>query len=139
MPRPWGDTLRAKRLFSVVHMDWLYITPPSGANHSKKYVLVLKDDFSGYVWCRSSAEANARVTTEILQEWIAAFKAPDFLVSDGGSHFVNEVLEELCFLSKIDHHIVVAYSPFSNGSVERVNREILKSCSDFMECGLRLV
>ena len=39
---------------------------------------------------------------------------------------MNEVLEELCFLSKIDHHIVVAYSPFSNGSVERVNREILK-------------
>ena len=71
VPRPWGDTLRAKRFFSVVHMDWLYITPPSGGNHSKKYVLVLKDDFSGYVWCRSSAEANARVTAEILQEWIA--------------------------------------------------------------------
>ena len=126
VPRPWGEQIRGKRLLSVLHMDWLYVTPPSSANHSKKYILVLKDDFSGYVWCRSSVEANARVTAEILHEWIAAFKAPDFLVSDCGSHFMNEVLEELCILSKIQHHIVVAYSPFANGSVERVNKEILK-------------
>ena len=36
---------------------------------------------------------------------------------------VNEVLEELCLLSKIDQHIVVAYSsPFSNGSVAVFSR-----------------
>ena len=125
VPRPWGETLTARERFEVLHLDWLYIVPPNGSHHAYKYVLVLKDDYSGNVWLRPSATANSRVTAEYLLDWIAAYKTPDFIVTDQGSHFINETLEELSMLRKMQHHIVVAYSPNANGTVERVNRELL--------------
>ena len=51
---------------------------------------------------------------------------PNVFVSDQGSHFKNLVMEELARLLSVKHQFTVAYCPCSNGTVERLNRELKK-------------
>lgn len=51
-----------------------------------------------------------------------------WLVSDQGPHFRNLLMKELTDCLRVGHHFTTAYSPWSNGSVERIFREVLRSC-----------
>ena len=128
-PRPWGNTLQARRPYEILCMDYFYVAPiAKKAAHGFKYILVLKDEFSGYVWLIPAAAATSRAAAEAIIRWMADYSCtPQYLVSDRGSHFTAEVLSELTRLMAIEHHLVVAYSPFSNGGVERANRTIKKT------------
>ena len=46
------------------------------------------------------------------------------IISEGGTHFVNEVIDGACNLLGVKHKVTSPYMSFSNGSVERVNREL---------------
>jgi hypothetical protein len=46
-------------------------------------------------------------------------------MSDGGSHFKNKEVKEMCDEWGIKHHVVAAYSPWVNGLVEGTNRLLL--------------
>ncbi|CEO95372.1 hypothetical protein PBRA_009638 [Plasmodiophora brassicae] len=61
VPRPLGEVLHGHQPFDVLTMDYLYVEPVRGADHKYKYILLLKDDFSGYVRLIPSAEATSRV------------------------------------------------------------------------------
>jgi len=53
----------------------------------------------------------------------------DWWCSDQGSHFKNSVVKELSRVHGIRHHFTTAYSPWANGTVERVMREIKRACA----------
>ena len=96
----------------------------SDATHSYTYILVLKDQFSGYVElvpCDAPTSAHAAMA---LSWWVARFSKPRWLISDNGSHFTAKVVEQLSRSFDIQHHFTVPYCPWSNGSVERANRDI---------------
>ena len=133
VPRPWGETVRGTYNFEVMHMDWLYMEPVKGSHHNMKYVLVLKDDLSGYVRLYASARADSRSTAEALNQWMADLKTPKTIVSDQGTHFLNQTIRELNRLRGIKHHFVTAYSPWANGTVERANRTILAVCRAILD------
>jgi hypothetical protein len=38
-----------------------------------KYVLIVKDDYSNYVWLKQCKNADAYSTAAVLIEWFAAF------------------------------------------------------------------
>jgi hypothetical protein len=85
---------------------------------------VLKDEFSGFLRFYPCSEASSRVTAEALLGWMADYSCcPRYLVSDQGSHFTSETIQELNRMSGIEHHFIVAYSPWAN-SVERANRTL---------------
>jgi hypothetical protein len=48
-------------------------------------------------------------------------------VSDGGSHFKNEVIEKVRKLVGAHHHITTTYSPWANGTIEVVNRLVSRA------------
>ncbi|GMF14516.1 unnamed protein product [Phytophthora fragariaefolia] len=48
-------------------------------------------------------------------------------VSDQGAHFRNQVVGSLQRALGAHHHFTTAYTPWANGTVEVVNREVLKS------------
>jgi RNase H-like domain found in reverse transcriptase/Integrase core domain/Reverse transcriptase (RNA-dependent DNA polymerase)/Chromo (CHRromatin Organisation MOdifier) domain len=122
-PRPLGEAIHATRPNEVIHFDFLYLGPSSS---EMKYVLVIKDDLSGYVWLVPSSKADANTTTEALIQWFSNFGIAGVWVSDQGSHFKNVVLENVSHALRVKHHFTVAYSPWANGTVEVVNREILR-------------
>ena len=48
------------------------------------------------------------------------------LITDGGTHFVNNLVQALVRWFRPHHHVTTAYAPWANGVIERVNREIVK-------------
>jgi hypothetical protein len=130
IPRPWGESVSATGPNQVLHFDYLYIDKPKKkSTHMFEYILVLKDDFTGYTELIPCEHADHVNVVQALQAWGARFGLPHTLVSDRGSHFFNRILDEYVrrsYPQEIHHHFTVAYAPWSNGTVERLMRHILE-------------
>ncbi|KAF0702438.1 hypothetical protein AaE_015927 [Aphanomyces astaci] len=114
----WHATHRNEGL----HFDFLFM---GEAWRGPKYVLVLKDDLTHYCRLIACDSPTSQVAVEAIMEWSALFGVPEVWISDGGSHFKNSVMKELATRLRAQHNIVLAYCPWRNGTVERVNRDIL--------------
>ena len=55
-----------------------------------------------------------------------SFGCPKVLVSDRGSHFVNELIAELTTHFKIDHRFSAPYHPQTNGQTEQTNQTLCR-------------
>jgi hypothetical protein len=88
--------------------------------------LVLKDDFPHFVELFPSERTDHVVVVHALLYWYKRFGVSETHVSEKGSHFKNKVVAELNDILKTKHHLTTVYSPKSNGTVEGVNREIMK-------------
>lgn len=134
IPRPLGSAIHGSKPNEVVHMDFLYM---GSSSSMMKYILVLRDDISGYTWLWPSIAANSETAAAALARWGSCFGSMKWLVTDQGSHFVNRVIKELTEELRIQHHFTTAYSPWANGTVERVCRETLRACKSLLsEWGL---
>jgi len=80
-------------------------------------------NLSSFVWL--AVASNANFDTIAISHWIASFGELRWLVTDQGSHFKNELMQKWKSESRIHQHFTTAYSPWSNGSVERICREVL--------------
>ena len=122
-PRPFESALHATEPREVLHFDFLYIGPSSTG---PKYLLLLKDDFSGYVWlCPHDAADSTSVATSML-DLFASFGTWRTWVSDQGSHFKNEVVSSIQEAFQAKHHFVLAYTPWANGTVESLCKQVLR-------------
>ncbi|KAE9062830.1 hypothetical protein PF007_g29768 [Phytophthora fragariae] len=121
--RPWGPTYDATEPNELLHWDFLFMGESAGAS---KYVLVLKDGLSHNCELIACDSASSIVAATALVDWWKRFGAPSVLISDQGSHFKNAVVQQVCKKLQLRQELVVAYSPWINGTVERVNRDILQ-------------
>ncbi|KAE9038096.1 hypothetical protein PR002_g6194 [Phytophthora rubi] len=126
IPRPWGETYRSNERNEALHMDYLFIGDYNGESN---YLLVMKDDFSHYCELIECSSANAATAAMAILDWNSRYGMPQLLISDTATHFKNqllEVLEELCHKTQMTQSFTLAYCPWINGSVERLNRDILQ-------------
>lgn len=91
VPRPLGHTLHPEKI-KILHFDFCYI---GKEEKGFEYVLILKDDFSGYAWLILAKSADADTTAKSLQSWFTTFGMVHQCVSDQGTHFKNEVIRLL--------------------------------------------
>ncbi|KAE9159712.1 hypothetical protein PF002_g32795 [Phytophthora fragariae] len=124
IPRPLGETLRATKPNEQLHFDFLSMAEGAGG---LKYVLVLKDNMSGYVELVACVQATSDEVYQSLLDWFKRFGVVRQWVSDQGAHFRNQVFAELQRALGAHHHFTTAYTPWANGTVEVVNREVLKA------------
>ena len=125
IPRPYATALHATLPNEVVHFDYLFMGPSSTG---EKYIFVIKDDLSSYIWFVPTTNASSDFAARALARWIRTFTAMTTWVSDQGTHFKNEVMNILANDYRITHHFTTAYSPWSNGTVEAVNRNVMSAC-----------
>jgi hypothetical protein len=123
-PRPRGEALHATKPNEVIHFDYLYMGP---SVDDAKYVLIVKDDYSNYVWLKQCKNADADSTAAVLIEWFAAFGVAQQWVSDQGSHFKNNVMADIQKQLGTNHHFTTAYSPWANGTVEAVCKQTIRA------------
>lgn len=123
IPRPWSETIRSTRRNEILHLDFLYM----GESHTlTKYLLVIKDDASHFTELVMCDSPTSEIVVDALLMWQSRFGLPDTIITDNGSHFYNEMVALLIKKLKRHHTFVPAYSPWINGSIERVNRDILQ-------------
>ena len=75
------------------------------------------------LWEATSFDAATAEAAVI--EWASLFGVPQMLITDGGTHFVNNLIQALVRRFRAHHHVTTAYAPWANGVIERVNREIM--------------
>ncbi|KAJ0400435.1 hypothetical protein ATCC90586_006519 [Pythium insidiosum] len=121
--RPWAETFRSKERNGALHWDYLTLGESYGGY---KYLLVLKDDATHYCELVPCAVPSSAVTAEAILDWHSRFGAPSLWISDQGSHFKNQVVAEVARRLGCQQNFVLAYSPWINGSIERLNRDIVQ-------------
>lgn len=131
VPRPMLSMERATRPNELLTFDFTTVRlddTPGVPQH----LLVVMDNFSRYVRLYPSLKADADAVTRAMVDWFAAFGICTNWVSDRGSHFANDVMKRLAEAHGINHHFTLARAPWSNGMVERVNRNLRELLSATM-------
>ena len=89
------------------------------------YYLHIIDEFSRF---SQAGIVRSKKTSEIIdvlsQKWISVFGCPSLIFSDNGGEFCSKEFEDWTQNFNIEHKTSAAYSPFSNGIVERHNAVI---------------
>lgn len=94
-----------------------------------KYVLILGGCYSVYKWFFGCPNTNAENAATAIIEWCAAFCVPNGVIS---THFPNEVVRLVSKGIKVPHHFTLSYCPWSNGEVERLDKELIYAARPVM-------
>ncbi|KAJ9553842.1 hypothetical protein OSB04_017887 [Centaurea solstitialis] len=109
-------------LFDVWGIDFM---GPFPVSNNCSYILVAVDYVSKWVEAMACHSNDAKTVVKFLQKHIfTRFVTPRALISDEGTHFLNNLLEELLLKYNIQHRVATAYHPQTNGLAELSNREI---------------
>lgn len=123
IPRPYGPAVHGTNPNDLLQFDYFDIGP---SRTGEKYVLLLRDDATDYKWMFAFPDTSAENAATAIIDWSAAFGVPKGLMSDGPTHFRNETLRLIAKGLKTTHHFTLPYSPWSNGAVERLGKEMLR-------------
>ncbi|KAG6924506.1 hypothetical protein G0U57_017193, partial [Chelydra serpentina] len=109
--------------WSRIQID--YIGPFPTTSRGNKYCLVIADPFSKWVEAIPTKTSTAWVTAKQLFNIVfSSMGIPRVIDSDSGSHFVGDVMQELCKALGIKQCFHIAGHPESSGQVERTNRTL---------------
>jgi Integrase core domain len=106
VPRQLGTQLHATNPNEILHFDFLYIGLSRDGKY--QYLLLLKDDLSGYLWLVPCRKVDAAATVDAL---IVVFGVVLLWISDRGSHFKNEVVQRVQKEFKATYHFTTANCP----------------------------
>ena len=96
-------------IFDVWGIDFMGQLPSS---LGYKYILVMVDYVSKQVEAIPTFTNDATVVKKMLQKVIfSRFGTPRALISDGGSHFCNHVIEALLKKYGVIHKVATPYHP----------------------------
>ena len=109
-----------------------------------KYIILAIDYATKWVKARPTRKNDTATTTIFLFEDIMMwFGHPLKIVSDRGTHFLNDVICDITTKYLISHRKMTLYNPKANGLTERANRIIRKVLNKMvaahkMDCDLKL-
>jgi hypothetical protein len=137
VPRPQGHLEHATAPNQIIHLDYVHVhSPPSQHWHRYEGVLVVRCDFSAWTEFIPVQQYTAEATASALYgAWFKRFGVPPIWHSDGGSHFMSSVVQQLCAITRSRHTVSTPYHPRGNGVAERAGAELLFAlralCSEF--------
>jgi hypothetical protein len=100
-----------------------FIGPISPVSSQKKRYIILATDYATkWVEARATRKNDAQTSALFLfEEIMMRFGHPLELVSDRGTHFLNDVIVDLTTKYLIKHRKTTPYNPKANGLTERAN------------------
>lgn len=113
-------------IFSMFGIDFVGPLPTTVSGN--RYIIVATEYLSRWPIAAPLKTANAMDTAKFLFEnIICTFGIPKVLISDQGTHFLNEVVSIITGLFSFHHRKSTAYHPQTNGLTERFNKTIVHS------------
>jgi hypothetical protein len=109
------------------------INPP-GKCTGARYIITAIEYLTILVEARAIEDCSENTTTQfIFYEIITRFGCPKVLMSDQGTHFINNIVEALTKEFAFHHQKSTPYHPKENGTVEEFNKileiALTKICS----------
>lgn len=112
-----------KGLNDLIQADLVEMIPYAKLNKGYRYILVVINVFSKFVWTEPIKRKNAKDVTNAMQKILLEMKIiPKNLQTDMGKEFYNKEFRELMDKFKINHYST--YSNLKASMVERVNRTL---------------
>ncbi|KAL1190116.1 putative mitochondrial protein [Cardamine amara subsp. amara] len=110
-------------VFDVWGIDFMGpFNPPS---HGNSYILVAVNYVSKWVEAIASPTNDTKVVLKMFKNIIfPRFGVPQIVISDGGSHFINSMLESLLKKYGVKLKVATPYHPQTSGQVEVSNKQI---------------
>ena len=103
-------------------MNFIGLFPSSFSN---LYILLAVDYVFKWVETILTHTNDARVVAKFLHNHIfTRFRTPRALITDGGTHFCNKLVDSVLGKYGVQHCTSLAYHPHTNGKVEVSNIEI---------------
>ena len=96
-------------------------------------ILVMMDDLSNFVWLEPTELCTAASTAKHLLRWCKTSGVPDVWVSGTASHFKSRVMKTLEGALRVGHRFAVSSSPWSNGTYERMMREVVHTLKTILQ------
>lgn len=129
-PEELGHATGDATLFGRISMDAVQI---KAGGQGYKYLIVARDDLSGWVEAQALQHLKASKTAEFLRkEWIYRFGSIKMVTIDGGAEFKDE-LASAVKNSGAKLRLVTPYYPQGSGMIERGHRPIKDALDKF--CG----
>ena len=122
VPRPLGGILHRTEVGEVPHFYYLQL---GDSDDWYAYVLVLADDMSSFVFLQPAASCTRGVAARSILKWVSVLGISEVFVSDGAPHFKSEMLKLIAAKLGVSRRYSVAHSSWSNGTVERMNVEVV--------------
>lgn len=121
---PKATSYRAEKILELVHGDLCGPLTPSTAG-GNKYIFVLIDDHSRYMWSillkeKSEAFKRFKRFKEIVER--DSRTRIRTLRTDRGGEFTSHEFNSYCEEEGITRHLTAPYTPQQNGVVERRNQ-----------------
>ena len=69
-------------------------------------------------------DTTAKVCVEAVLQHVGTFGTPSQILTDNGTQFFNELVEELFKVLGVQHMTILAYSKEENAIEERDNKEV---------------
>ncbi len=107
-----------------ISMDTIGPLPESETGY--KHILAIIDCFSRWVELYPCQTVEAEEAAKHLIQFVGRFGCPKEIISDNGTQFVNEIIDNFIKLFGAHHLLTLPNSKEENAIVERVNKEIMK-------------
>nr|GEV43628.1 hypothetical protein [Tanacetum cinerariifolium] len=130
-PKPVPNS---KQRLHLLHMDLCGPMRVASIN-SKRYVLVIIDDYSRYMGVHflRTKDETPEVIKSFLKKIYVRLQAPVIIVrTNNGTEFKNNVLKEYFDSVGIIHETYAAKTPQQNGVVERTNRTLVEAAKTML-------
>ena len=114
--------LKIQEVFASWHLDNTGPLPKTESGN--EYTITARESNSRWFIAKAVKEINARQHAIFIYEEIyMQFGMPEEIITDQGSAFCNEVLNEFLKILQVKHRRTTPYHPRSNGKVERAHRD----------------
>ncbi|GJR17879.1 retrovirus-related pol polyprotein from transposon TNT 1-94 [Tanacetum coccineum] len=126
--KPKSEDTNQEKLY-LLHMDLCGPMRIASIN-GKKYILVIVDDYSRFIWvkCLRLKDEAPNFIIKFLKMIQVPLKTPVRRIkTDNGTEFVNQTLHKYYEKVGISQETSVARSPQQNGVVERCNHMLIKA------------
>jgi transposase InsO family protein len=120
-------------LFDVWGIDFM---GPFKNSCGHEHILVMVDYVSKWVEAMPCRKASTEESITMIKNVIfPRFGTPRILISDGGTHFTRENFKKCLSKLGIEHRVLTAYHPQTNGQAETSNRQLKSILNKTIEKG----